>query len=137
MKSTIILIALFISGMAFSQNVPFEKDYFKENKDGLKEAKDNIKEGDELFLMGPGHYKNAIDFFVKANDFNPNNAELNYKLGVCYLSSIEKYKALPFLEKAFKLDPNVNPELDFYLGRAYHLEMKFDDYSLQQISKSC
>jgi outer membrane protein OmpA-like peptidoglycan-associated protein/tetratricopeptide (TPR) repeat protein len=127
MKSTIILIALFISGMAFSQNVPFEKDYFKENKDGLKEAKDNIKEGDELFLMGPGHYKNAIDFFVKANDFNPNNAELNYKLGVCYLSSIEKYKALPFLEKAFKLDPNVNPELDFYLGRAYHLEMKFDD----------
>ena len=74
-----------ISYSSFSQNVEFEKDFFKEKKEELKVAKNNIEEGDVYYLQGSVYYKQAIDFYLKANNFNPNNALLNFKIGQCYL----------------------------------------------------
>ena len=123
----IVVLILALSQGAFTQkNVEFEKENFPDNKDGLKEAKDNLKSGNEQFEQGPSYYKDAIVFYEKAQNFNANNADLNYKLGLCYMSSIYKYKALPFLEKAEKLNPNVAGDLQYYLGLAYHLDMKWD-----------
>ena len=59
-----------ISYSSFSQNVEFEKDFFKEKKEELKVAKNNIEEGDVYYLQGSVYYKQAIDFYLKANNFN-------------------------------------------------------------------
>ena len=127
MRSRIITtLFLFLSLGLAAQNVEFEKENFPADKDGLKTAKDNLKEGDGLYEQGPQYYKEAIVFYEKAQAFNPNNASLNYKLGLCYMSSVYKFKALPFLEKAEKLNPNVAMDLYYHLGTAQHLDMQFD-----------
>lgn len=123
------ILTLVIMSLSFgilAQNVEFEKESFPNDKDGLKVAKDNLKEGDKFFEMGPQMYKEAIPFYEKAQAFNPNNGLLNYKLGLCYMSSIYKYKALPFFEKAEKINTNVATDLYYYLGMAQHLDMQFD-----------
>lgn len=125
-KTYLVIIGLILSTGLFAQSVEFDKDNFKDNKDGLKAAKDNLKTGDGLYEQGPMYYKEAITSYEKANEFNPNNAELNYKLGDCYLASMFKYKALPHLEKALKLKPSIDPRVHFLLGQAYHIDMQFD-----------
>jgi outer membrane protein OmpA-like peptidoglycan-associated protein len=128
MTKTYILIAglLLITTGAFAQGIEFDKDNFKNDKEGLKEAKANLKEGDGFYEQGEIYFKEAIPFFEKANKFNPDNALLNYKLGECYLNSVYKSKAMEHLLKAHKLQPNINPKINFYLGRAYHLNNEFD-----------
>lgn len=126
LKRYIVLASIFLSSGLFAQNVEFDKANFKEDKDGLKTAKDNLKTGDDLYAQGPGFYREAIAPYEAANTFNPNNADLNYKLGECYLASMFKFKALPYLEKAVKLNPSLDPYIHFLLGKAYHLDMQFD-----------
>ena len=111
----------------FAQDVEFSKDNFKNDKDGFKNAKRNIEAGDKLFEQGSVFYKQALDpFYLDAYKFNPNNALLNYKIGKCYLNSNYKLKSIPFLEKALALNPNVDPQLHYQLGKAYHLNMEWD-----------
>lgn len=126
LKVYLIIIALFFIEGLFSQNVEFDKSNFKDDKDGFKEAKANLKIGDDFYEKGPIFYKDALQYFERANEFNPNNAALNLKLGNCYLNSIYKFKALEPLEKAIMLDPIIDPLVHFLLGRAYHLNMDFD-----------
>jgi outer membrane protein OmpA-like peptidoglycan-associated protein/tetratricopeptide (TPR) repeat protein len=118
---------LVISTSSFAQNVDFTKENFKDDKDGLKEAKKNIEKGDELFSMATVFYKQALDpYYLAAQKFNPNNALLNYKIGKCYLYSNYKLKSISFLEKALQLNPNVDPQAHYLLGKAYHLDMQWD-----------
>jgi len=123
----ILSIVLFVSQLS-AQNVEFEKKNFKSRKDAFKIARKNLEQGNEHFEMNMrGDYKMAIDFYLKANQFNPNNAVLNYKIGVCYLKSVSQEKALDFLLKAEKLNPFVAPDIDYMKGRAYHYNLKFDE----------
>ena len=126
MKNIITFLAIILSVSAFAQNIEFTKENFKDDKDGLKEAKKNIEAGDELFAQGDYYYKQAIDPYLLANKFNPNNALLNYRLGKSYLYSNYKLKSIPYLEKALSLNPTVDPQLHFLLGQAYHLDMQWD-----------
>jgi outer membrane protein OmpA-like peptidoglycan-associated protein/YHS domain-containing protein len=136
-------------------NVEFEKENFKDHKDQFKEARSNVKQGDQLYAEGLVEYQAAVDNFVKenhyipgindisgrgsaqfsaatvpyknANVFNPNNADLNFKLGFCLLwTPAGKFEALPFFEKAYKLNSNVSPDIQYYLGRGYHLDMQWE-----------
>lgn len=124
-KLFILLLTLCTTGVFAQVDVPFEKDFFKDDKDGLKEAKDNIKEGNRIFEGGFSFYRDAIPYYEKAQAFNPNNADLNFRLGLCYLYSVHKDKALAHLKKAEKINPKTNSDLYYYLGQAYHLEMEF------------
>jgi outer membrane protein OmpA-like peptidoglycan-associated protein/tetratricopeptide (TPR) repeat protein len=126
MKKVITLLALIFSVATFAQNIEFSKENFKDDKDGLKEAKRNIEAGDQFFEQGSIFYKQAIDPYLLANKFNPNNALLNFKIGKSYLYSNYKLKALPFLEKALKLDPLVDPQIHYILAKVYHLDMQWD-----------
>lgn len=109
-----------------AQNVEFEKKNFPGRKDELNEAKDNIKKGDEIMEKGETYYKDALPYYLKANNFNPNNAKLNFKIGLCYLHSFDKKKAYDYILKAFQLDPQVDPKIRYYMGRVYHLNSEWD-----------
>lgn len=108
------------------QNVEFVKGNFSGKESGLKEALSNIKKGDEFYRAGTFMWYKALENYLKAQEFNPNNAWLNYKIGTCYLHSAFKQNALSYLEKAKTLNPDVNTRLYFYLGRAYHLRMQWN-----------
>lgn len=123
------LTAVLCAGIVSAQvDTPFDKSAFKDDKDGLKEATKNISQGDKLYNSVPvPEYKAALPFYEKAYSFNPNNAELNYKIGMCYINTNFRTRSLPYFEKALKLRPTVHPELKYYLGYSYHLHKKWDD----------
>jgi outer membrane protein OmpA-like peptidoglycan-associated protein len=129
MKKIIYILAItFFAIQINAQNVEFDKKLFKNDKDGFKLAEDNLKSGNELYEQGlRGSYKMALEYFLKANNFNPSNAKLNYKIGVCYVKSVSQEKSLNYLLKAEKLNPFVAGDINYMLGRAYHYNLKFDD----------
>ncbi len=133
MKKYLLLFVfsyLFVSTTLLAQNVEFEKANFPNDKAGYKEAKRSIDDGDAYFNKSQNEgyrlYGDALEFYLKANKFNPSNALLNYKIGVCYLNSAWKQKALEYLEKAYKLNSAVDKNIRYYLGRGYHLNMDWD-----------
>lgn len=125
MKKLIYLLVL-IASSSFAQNVDFTKSNFPDNREGLEQAKDNLDKGDELFSQGISYYKMALEPYLMANSFNPNNAYLNYKIGRCYLFSSTKKKAITYLEKAIQLNSEIEFQSAYYLGWAYQLDSQFD-----------
>lgn len=131
-RSYILIIStallLFSSGLLYSQrNVEFDKNNFKNDKAGFREAMNNIKEGNMFYSEGTrGACRLALDYYLKAGNFNPDNAILNYKIGTCYLKSIQKAKCLEYFIKAIELNPRVSVDIHYKIGRGYHLNLKFD-----------
>jgi outer membrane protein OmpA-like peptidoglycan-associated protein len=122
--SVFFLLSLTLSLTA--QNVDFDKKNFEDSK-GLKKAKQEIKEGDNLFKVGGRDIRFALPHYMSAYEFNPDNAELNYKIGRCLLFTPEKFKSYNFFERARLLDPNVSPDINYYLGLGHHLNYRFDE----------
>lgn len=122
-----IFTLLFTCLVLFSaaQNVEFDKKSFPTKKDGLKAALKELKAGDELYELGGGNYFTALDHYLLAQDFNPNNALLNYKIGKCFLFSIDKIKSIKYFENAVKLNDKISPDLHYLLAQAYHLNVQF------------
>ena len=127
-KSFCFIILFVMGGIlnTFAQNIEFNKKNFPDKKKELSKALKNIKEGDTYYNIGPGVYLQAIDYYLKAQDFNPNNALLNYKIGKCYLNTIQKEKSVEYFENALKLDPKVSLDAMFLLARGYQLKLDFD-----------
>lgn len=131
--SSIICLTVFT---IYGQNVEFKSANFKDDKDGFKSAVDAIKAGDDFFtvaneavflVQSPGlNYDLALKEYQKAQKFNPNNGELNYKIGVCYINSTYSQKGISYLEKAHELDPECDPFLNFYYAKALQLKGEFD-----------
>jgi hypothetical protein len=108
-----------------------------------------FEEGNKL--MEEKLFNQAAEIWKELLATDPENANLNYKLGLSYFSSYnQKTKALPYLERASELrksgsyggfnqsgyDPfeprerNAPVEVDYHLGRAYHLNEQFDKADL-------
>ncbi len=70
-------------------------------------------------------FARSILYHEKLDSLMPGTPEVKYNLGICYLNSKRKDKALPYLQAAQKgkLD---NRELDYFLGLAYHHNYMFD-----------
>ncbi len=129
MKKYLFIPVLFVAFIASSQqNITFEKKNFKDNVKGYKQAMDSIDAGQKFYKMGPSRYYMAIPYFLAAEKFNPDNDQLNYLIGVCMLSHNSAFKtnALPYLQKAYKLNPAVTPDIHYLLGRGYHLNMEWE-----------
>ncbi len=123
----IFLLSAYMTKDGFTQNteIPFDKNHFPD-KDKLKTALSELREGDRYYYLGPLFHTTAIEHYLIAYQLNPDNSELNLKIGHCYLNSPQKTKSIPFLEKANELKKHSDPVLDYYLGRAYHLNMDWD-----------
>ncbi len=85
-------------------------------------------------------YSDALPIYLELINSQPDNANLNYRIGICYLhipEPKESEKALPYLQKAIT---NINPKYKegsylekgapkdalFYLGNAYRNKLDFD-----------
>jgi hypothetical protein len=91
------------------------------------------------FLILEGNYVQALKNFLEAYHIDSSSANINYKVGLCYLNTItEKSKALYFLEKAVLKTTTKYTDLEpreesapinafYYYGKALHQNYKFDE----------
>lgn len=106
-------------------DTPFDKKLFSSQKDAFKEANKEFEAGNEQLS---GHqYKYALKHYLEAQKFNPNSSQLNHRIGLCFLQSVHKEKAVPYLEKAYKLNPSVHDDIKFHLGQAHHYNEDWDE----------
>lgn len=106
----------------FSQEaVKVSKTDFKIQEEGFKDAWKNIRDGDQLFNAGVGLYPQAVVCYLLANDYNSNNAELNYKIGVSYLFGSEPIKSLDYFLKSYELNPDVTEDILLLTGKSYQV----------------
>ncbi|MFZ1616806.1 MAG: hypothetical protein WAT41_05610 [Flavobacteriales bacterium] len=97
-------------------------------------------------LMEEKFYNQAAERWLQLVGQNPLNSNYNWKLGEAYMNSYnQKSKALPYLKVAAEqrgasqggfntvgydpFDPkekNAPPQVDYWLGKAYHLNGEFD-----------
>lgn len=128
MKKLILLTCLILCCLIKldAQNVEFSAANFPTKPVELAQAQNDLAEGMKLFKEGIIRYKRALPFLEKANEFNPNNAILNYNIGICYMYSSFKNKAKNHFEKAYALDTKVAEDIHYWLGMSYHLSNNWD-----------
>jgi tetratricopeptide (TPR) repeat protein len=122
----LLFVTLALPGWSQEQ-VKISKGEFKTGiETGFKEAWSSIKEGDKNYKAGRGTYDIARDHYLFAQQYNSENPQLNYKLGVCYLFTDDKYRAIDFFRKAYALDSEVSQDIHLLLGQAFQLVLEFD-----------
>lgn len=129
MKRLLIIACLLGVVTAFGQNqdVPFDKKLFQDRKSEFQDAVKEIKEGDFHFFDGSNaDLNNALYHYLNAHEFNPYSSMLNFKIGVCYLYTNQKFKAIDYLKFAYKVNPEVDENIKFYLAQSYQLNADFD-----------
>jgi tetratricopeptide (TPR) repeat protein len=74
-----------------------------------------------------GNYKDALKEYLVLLKEEPENFDFKINIAICYLNTnIDKSKAIPYLEYLIS-QKNILPIIYFHLGRAYHLNYKFDE----------
>lgn len=102
------ILIMFCVSTAFSQS---EKKY--------------LKIGDDLF--DKHDYDGALNMYMKAYEMDKENPKTNLKVGKTHLQLLFKYKALEYLERAYKLKPTIDENMDILLADAYHYSHKFKE----------
>lgn len=127
MKKVIYVFILVINcSIINAQNVEFKKKNF-DDQEGFEKAMNNIKKGDQIFNQKlTWLYPEAIEYYLAANDFNPNNDMLNLKLGVCYVNSGNKAASLKYFLKAYSCNSKVDTKIKFAIAKGYHYNMEWD-----------
>ena len=125
LKYIIIGLALIFANNVIAQEFELNKDDFP-NKDNYKIAKDYHKQAEAFYALGRAQFPKALELYLKILRMLPNNAILNYRIGNCYLYSIQKVKCIEYYKKAYETNPNVAPDILYVLARGYHLSADFD-----------
>lgn len=134
---TLLAIGLLLTGITWAQNIEFKRSNFKDQTEEFKKAEEAIEKGEELFEQGSAAifevrdprllFEKARKEFMVAQQLNPDNALNNFRIGVCYIHSTRPYEAIPYLEKAHKLDSECDNFLYYYHGNALQLKGEFDE----------
>jgi hypothetical protein len=102
----VFLFFVFFSGSAVAQDkdLKAEAEFHYENRD----------------------FKRAYELYDKLSAQNPKSLEYKYRLGVSSINYPEKkVRSIDIFEELKKTDKS--PEIDYYLGKAYHINYRFDD----------
>ena len=86
-------------------------------------SKDFVATGDQLY--GKKSYSAALTYYLKAYEINPDDASVNFKIGLTYLYSDTKSKAAAYIDKAYRLNPTVHADIDYHLGIAFQNTNEF------------
>lgn len=81
------------------------------------------KEANQYFEKEQWHL--ALPVLLKLDSLNPEDEKYNYMTGVCYYNSIDKKDALYYFKKAQEYG-DMDEDLNYYLGRAFHFNNQFD-----------
>jgi len=137
-------------------NVEFDRNLFQDKKDGLRDVMRKLEQGRGHFEAGRKavmdarkqfliehrhyqmsvydyskagfeHFKQAIPLLMDAQRINPNNARLNYELGLSnFFTSLVTKDAMNFLEKAHLLGAvNCPTDLYYWLGWSCQLNSQW------------
>lgn len=127
--SILLLLAVFTAGEVFSQDSTKTSTTAKpkKKKKFLKETQDKVTFEKAEQLFDEENYAQALPLYKKLEAPYPDEPILMFRMGVCYLYDPEGHrKALDYLMKP---DPEKfkKTDLAFYLGKAYHINYKFDE----------
>lgn len=82
---------------------------------------------DAEFYMETEDYQRAYETYGKLENKDPKNAYYKYQKGVCSMHLPDKkQEAIVLFEKAYEMEPG-EPGILLQLGKAYHLNYKFDE----------
>jgi outer membrane protein OmpA-like peptidoglycan-associated protein len=122
----LLVILLHVDSLS-QDKVNIKKKQFIIKKEGADVAWKSIKNANKDYNFGKATYRSARENYLKAYKYNDRNAELNYKIGICYLYSDDKFQAIKYLKKASDLNGKVSEDIHFQLARAYHMNLDFDN----------
>ncbi len=88
-----------------------------------QQVKTLIETGDRHY--GKKNYSGAIDAYKQALQINPDDAQVNFKLGMAYLYSDTKSKAASYIDKAYRLNPGIDNRINYHLGMAFQNTNEF------------
>lgn len=83
-----------------------------------------MRSGDRYFMME--NHRAAAEAYEEVLSTEPNNARALYRAGLSYLA-FDKEKASEYLYKAYTIDPAVDADILYWLGRAEHINYRFDE----------
>ncbi|MDR2084626.1 MAG: tetratricopeptide repeat protein [Bacteroidales bacterium] len=131
MKKLFLIIFLIgcISNI-FAQNIEFDSQNFPDKKI-RKEALNLIKKGNKYYNAKSPDYQEALNYFRQAYEINPNNAELNYKIGKCIQKKDKKnglkyFGSANYLFKSAKADLNMIQDNMLLYAQSLQYNYKFD-----------
>ena len=127
----ISLLNIILVSSGISQNIEFTKENFPGQSKQVKTALKNIKSGDKIFYHKKtsrgSQYRQALDFYKKAQSFNENNVALNLKLAECYQKIYEPVLSAKHGAKAYDLDSMNNPKILYFKGYTLQHNNQFED----------
>jgi tetratricopeptide (TPR) repeat protein len=124
-KLIILIPFLLFNIISFSQkDIAFKESNF-EDKKAFHDAYDELLDGNDYYT--DKSYIIALSHYKISQEFNPNNAKLNYRMGVCYLHTNQKFESLKYLKSANNINSTKFSNIDFRFGQAYQYLLKFDD----------
>ncbi|MDR0693865.1 MAG: carboxypeptidase regulatory-like domain-containing protein [Prevotellaceae bacterium] len=147
MKKAFLFLLLFVficaALTAQNRNVTFTPENFVGKEQLLAQARISLRDADKLLKQGEKILKNrvsdiryntialdkirnALELLLRVNEYNPDNARLNYAIGKCYFYLNLVDDAIPFLQKANQLSDEKISNIDYILGQAYHIKGNFD-----------
>ncbi len=101
------------------------------------ELKDMFLEAESYFLFE--EYKDALPLYQRIRVVEPENFNIAYKIGICYLNDpYQKEKSIQYLEEAIERttqnysensfrEKQAPPEALYYLGNAYRVNNRLDE----------
>lgn len=127
-KLCLLIVACFFSSALLAQK---DVKLTKTQEADLTDAENYF--ADENYLAALPVFKKVEPDFTSTSSVRTN---IKFKLGICYLyKSDEASKSIDYLKSLKEEDPNI-PDVEFYLGRAYHLNGKYDEALVEFISYS-
>jgi len=101
---------------------------------GIAQQKLTNKEAEDIREEAYKYYKKqqylqALKLYQQVEKFYSKSAIVNFRMGVCYLKTSEKKKALAYLNNSARMGQRDIDYIDpnYCYGRAYHYLMDFDD----------
>lgn len=106
-------------------NIPFDRDHIAD-KAALDGALRAMQQADKLAAVGGAAYAQALPLYLQAHAVNPDNAELNVRIGLCHLNGEQRHQAAEWFLRAAALDPAM-PRVHFLCGYALQLNGRWDE----------
>ncbi|HBX50913.1 MAG: hypothetical protein A2275_11045 [Bacteroidetes bacterium RIFOXYA12_FULL_35_11] len=89
------------------------------------DIKNKTKMAQAWIRFNDGDYHGALRIYREIFETDSLDAELNFRIGQCYIYTKQMGKALPHLETAVK-DSTIDKEIHFVLGQAYQFAGKIE-----------